>query len=174
MGSDRFRSSALSASKADHTSRWPALLSRAVPQRPAEEFPRRRFRQLVPEFDFPGTLVGRDSLTAKGNDLPRLRLRATLLQRNKGLHRLPSIRIGHADHRRFPAGRVLIYRVLDFPRPDLETGRDDHVLLAIHQVKPALLIHDGDIARSKVAVVKSALGLAGLVPVTRAHEWTLQ
>ena len=68
------------------------------------------------------------------------------LQADDGLDRLAAIRVGDADDGRLAHGRMLIEHLLDLARPDLEARRDDHVLRAVDEIEPALLVHEADVA----------------------------
>ena len=68
------------------------------------------------------------------------------LQADHGLDRLAAIRVGDADDGGLAHGRMLVQHFLDLARPDLEARRDDHVLRAVDEIEPALLVHEADVA----------------------------
>ncbi len=68
------------------------------------------------------------------------------LQADHGLDGFSAISIRHADDGCFADGRVLVQHFLYFARPHLEARRDDHVLRAIDEVEPAVLVHEADVA----------------------------
>src|ERR1035437_10235030 len=53
------------------------------------------------------------------------------------------------------------------PWPHFVTGRDDHVLLAVHQVEPAVLVHEADVASEQLTTGQAFRGCLWVVPVAR-------
>lgn len=62
-----------------------------------------------------------------------------------------------------------VEHVLDLPRPDLEAGGVDHVLLAVDDVEPAVGVHESDVAGAQFATGEGLGGLRGQTPVARYH-----
>ncbi len=60
---------------------------------------------------------------------------------------------------------MLIQHLLDLARPDLEPGRDDHVLRAVDEVEPAVLVHEPDVAGLQPGSRQRLRRLLGLLPV---------
>jgi len=71
----------------------------------------------------------------------------------------------HRNASGFAHGGMLVQDALHLPRPHLVAAGDDHVLLAVDDVEPALLVHEPDVTGVQVASGQRVLGLLRLVPV---------
>src|SRR3954469_14828785 len=145
---------------------------RLVAQLPAQDLAGDRLRDLVDDLDLPGILVRRHPLLAESDELLGFGAPSGL-EADEGLDRLPTVGIRNPDHAALPDGRVLVEHVLDLAWPDLEAGRDDHVLLPVDQVEPALGVHEPDITGVQSSPGQRLRRLLGLVPVPRHHARAL-
>ena len=68
------------------------------------------------------------------------------LQLDHRLHRLAPLLVGHADHGAVLHRRVAPDHPLDLDGEDVEPARDDHVLLAVHDVDEAVVVLVADVA----------------------------
>ncbi len=73
--------------------------------------------------------------------------------------------MGDAHGHCLPDPVDFVQDLVDLPRVDVVAGRDDHVLLAVHDVEVALLVHVGDVAGVEPVVANGAGGLVRQVPV---------
>ncbi len=131
----------------------------------ARELADRRARQFIDEFE-----RGRDLVLAELAGEKRFKL----IQRegvgagaqfDESFRRLAAVFVGNSDHDHFLHAGVLVDRLLDHLRIDVEAAGDDHVLLAVDQIEIAVRIHVADIAGQKAAVSKSFRGFLRPVPV---------
>ncbi len=60
--------------------------------------------------------------------------------------------------------------LFDVGRIDVEPACDDHVLLAVHDVKVPVLVHFGNVAGIEPAVLEDVAGLGGHIPVALHHH----
>src|SRR6185312_16445970 len=127
-----------------------------------------RLRQLVAELDLRGQLELGEFFLEEVNQLGRARL-FPILQLDERLGRLAAVRVGNADDGDLGHGRMLVERILDPPRIDLETRGVDHVLDAIDDEDVALRVHVADIAGAEEAAHEAVLGVLRLVPVASHH-----
>ena len=86
-------------------------------------------------------------------------------QFDEGLGRLAAIGVGDADHDHFLHRGMLVDRLLDHLRIDVEAAGDDHVLLAVDQIEIAVLVHVADVAGEKPVADESLGGFLRPVPV---------
>src|SRR4029077_11984989 len=109
----------------------------------------------LPIFDVVAQLLG-------GDDGPRL----------EG-HRRPDLlaegRMRQADHGGLGDGGVVVQRLLDLPRVDVVAAADDQVLLPVHDVEVAVLVHPGQVTGVEPAVADRLGGRLGAMPVTLHH-----
>src|SRR5579883_3080563 len=68
---------------------------------------------------------------------------------------------------------MLVDRLLDHLRIDIEAAGEDHVLLAVEDEEIAVVIHDADVAGEKTAIRKSCGGFLRPVPVALHHVLAL-
>src|SRR5262245_21347153 len=61
------------------------------------------------------------------------------------------VRVWNADHSSFQNRRTRVKHALNFRRVDVEATYDNHVLLSLHDVRVAVLIHASYIARVEPA-----------------------
>src|SRR5213592_1282712 len=116
-----------------------------VAQLAAQDLPARGLGQLVDELDLPRVLVRGHALLAVGDE--RLLVDAfTGDERHVGLDGLAAVGVGDADDGRLADGLVPVQDVLDLARPDLVARGHDHVLLAVDEVEPAVLVHETHVA----------------------------
>src|SRR5690606_3273082 len=94
-------------------------------------------------------------------------------QTDVGLHGFSPVRVGNSDHRSFSNRRMAVEDVFDFPGPDLVPGSVDHVLLAVHDVEPALRVHEADVPGVQSTVANAGFGLLRVVPVLRDDHGAL-
>jgi hypothetical protein len=90
-------------------------------------------------------LVGRHALAGERSNLVGRHV-LPRLQADDGLDRLAAIRVGNPNDGRFADGRVLIEHFFNLARPDLEPRSDEHVLLAVDEIEPAVLVQEDDVA----------------------------
>ena len=90
-------------------------------------------------------------------------------QTDHGLDRLAPIRVGHADRGRLAYRRMLVEDVLDLPGPDLVAGDVDLVLFSVHQIEPAVCVHEPDVTRPEPPAGDRLLGLVWFPPVAGHH-----
>ena len=121
---------------------------------------------VIDEFDGARVLVRRHALPAEGDQ--RLRVDGVAnAQRDEGLHRLPAICVGLPDDGGLAHGVMGVEHVLHLPRPHLVAAGHDHVLLAVHQIEPAVFVHIADVTGQQSPVFEGGRGLFGLTPVAR-------
>src|SRR6266481_418295 len=94
-------------------------------------------------------------------------------QLDEGLGGLAPVGIRNADHQRFLDVRVLVDRLLDHLRVDVEAARKDHVLLAVENEEVAVFIHGADVAAQETAVRKGSSRFIRPVPVALHHVLAL-
>src|SRR5712692_2017167 len=94
-------------------------------------------------------------------------------QLDEGLGGFAPVRIRDPDHQRFLHVRVLVDRLLDHLRIDVEAARKDHVLLAVENEEIAVFVHSPDVAGQKAAVRKGCGRFVRPVPVTLHHVFAL-
>src|SRR5439155_7178828 len=123
-----------------------------------------RLRQLGPEHDLDGDLVGGQIRTAVIDELLRRRRRARA-EHDKGLHDLTFRRMRHSDRRSLQNRGMRVEDVVDLPRVDLEPRDDDHFLLAVDDPEVAVLVHADDVTGEEPAVPNDRGGLLGPLPV---------
>ena len=92
------------------------------------------------------------------------------MEHHRGHRRLPPARIRDAEHRHLEHRLVLDGDLLDVPRIDVHPARDDHVLLPVHEVEIALLVHIAEIARVEPPVHDGPGGQIGALVVPLHHE----
>ena len=68
---------------------------------------------------------------------------------------------------------VLVEHLFDVSRVDVKAAGDDHILLAVHDAKVAVLVHAGDIARVQPAILEDVGRLLRHVPVAFHHLGSL-
>jgi len=64
---------------------------------------------------------------------------------------------------------MLVVRFIDITGIDVESAADNHILLAVHDVEVAVLIHRGDIARVAPAVSEQSRGFLRFVQIALGH-----
>src|SRR5262249_29620542 len=80
-----------------------------------------------------------------------------------------AIRVRDTDHQRLLDIRVLVDRLLDHLRINIEATRKDHVLFAVENEEVAICIHDADVAGEKAAVRESGRRIVWPIPVALHH-----
>src|SRR5215475_4237788 len=90
-------------------------------------------------------------------------------QLDEGLGGFAPVRIFNPDHQGFLDVRVLVNRLFNDLRIDVETAGNDHVLLAVDNEKIAVFVHGADVAGEKTAVRESCGRLVGPAPVALHH-----
>ena len=86
-------------------------------------------------------------------------------QRHIGLGRLAAIGVGDADDDAFGDIGVLVDRLFDLRRIDVEAARQDHVLAAVHKREIAAIIHPAHVAGQEPAIGEGSGVLRRAVPV---------
>src|SRR5882757_8096798 len=143
-----------------------------VAQFAAQDFSDIGLRQIGPELDLLGDLVGGELRAAIFDHLFCGEVRVLL--DDEGLDRLARSGVLDADHRAFQHARMARDHFLDLVRIDVEARDQDHVLLAVHDLGVTLRVHHADVAGAEIAVRGHHLcGLVRPVPVTRHHLRTL-
>ena len=85
---------------------------------------------------------------------------------DKSLRRLAAILVGDADDRHFLHGGVLVNRLLDPARIDVEARAEDEILDAVDDIGEAVAIHVGDVAGAEKFAHKGRRGFLGLLPIS--------
>src|SRR6266566_3357054 len=118
-------------------------------------------------------LVVRQALLAKLDQLLRCNLvLKPVLESNIGSDCLTSVSVWYTDHASFAHGGMLVQNILYLAWPDLVARGDNHILLAVNQVKPAFCIHFGNITGIEVAVTNGIGSFFWLFPVARDDFWS--
>src|SRR6185437_11307991 len=129
-------------------------------------------RQAVDEADDPRRLEGGDLRLHERDDLllefgSRDGAGGGLDERG---HRLPHLRVGHADDRDVVDGRVQREHVLGFLRVDVDAAGDDRERLAVGEEQEAVLVEVADVAEGGPVGVVPVLGSPGLIRVVVVGE----
>src|SRR5664280_2397279 len=138
-----------------------------IPLLPAQNLAADGLGQLGQDLDLARALVRRHPPAAVVDQLPLTR-RTTGLQADVSLHRLTPVGVRDADDPGLADRRMGVEDVLDFPRPHLEAGRVDHVLLPVDDVEPAVGVHEADVTGEQPTAGDGGVGCS---PVTSA-SWT--
>ena len=80
-------------------------------------------------------------------------------------------RVGDTHQRGIGYRRVIVKNVLHFGRIDVLAPTDDHVLRAVDDIAPALLVEPRKVAGAHPAVDKGFGGRLGAVPIAFHHHW---
>ena len=104
-----------------------------------------RLRQLLAELDLGGHLDLRDARLQELQDFLGRGLMARP-QLHESLRRLAAIGVGDADDRHLLHGGVLVDRLLDAARIDVEARAKNEVLDAVDDEGEAVAVHVGDVA----------------------------
>src|SRR5712675_2239209 len=137
------------------------------------EFTNAGARQCGADFERGRHLVAADFVSQEIAQRVERQGRCAGPQLDEGLGGFAPVRIRDADHERFFHVRVLIDRLLDHLRINVEAARKDHVLLAVENEEVAVFIHGADVAAQKTAVRKSRGRFVRPVPVALHHVLAL-
>src|SRR4029077_15854667 len=100
--------------------------------------------------------------------------RGTLLQLDEGFRRLAAVLVSDTDYRHLLDRRVLVDRLLENARIDVEAAAQQHVLGAVDDENEAVLIHVADVASAEETVKRRHLGRRiRPVPIAFHHIWAL-
>jgi hypothetical protein len=91
-------------------------------------------------------------------------LSCRILPDDHHLDRLAGTRVGHADGAAFENARMRRQHAFDLVRIDVETGHQDHVLLAVGDGDDAVLIHVPDVAGGQPAVAQHLAAVSAGLP----------
>ncbi len=136
-----------------------------VAQFVAREFADRRARQFVDEIERRRNFVLAELAGEECLELVQRERIGAGAQLDKGLRRLAAVIVGNADHDHFLHRGMVIDRLLDHLRIDVEAAGDDHVLLAVDQIEIAVTVHVADIAGQEAVADKGLRGFLRPVPV---------
>src|SRR5438876_668963 len=141
------------------------LLAGLVPQLTTEVFAGSRLGQFLHNLDAPWIFVIRHALLTKIYQLFRGHVLNPALQSDKRHDGFTAIRIGLADHGGLTNGWMLVEDIFNLARPHLVPGGDDHILLAINDIEPALFVHLRNIPGVEIAITDSICRLFRFLPV---------
>src|SRR4029077_1227904 len=100
--------------------------------------------------------------------------RGTLLQLDEGFRRLAAVLVSDTDYRHLLDRRVLVDRLLENARIDVEAAAQQHVLGSVDDENEAVLIHVANIASAQETVERRHLGRRFRpAPIAFHHIWAL-
>src|SRR4051794_12575572 len=134
-------------------------------QLPLGELADRRMRQVRPDLERGRQFVTAELVGQEGPQRIERERRRAFPQRDIRFRSLSAIGVGHRDHGGLAHVRVLVDRVLDDARIDVEAAGDEHVLLAVNDGEAPVLGHEPDVAGQEPAVDEGARVLLRPVPV---------
>src|SRR3984957_17046981 len=125
-------------------------------------------RQIGHQVDFDRAFVGREPFVTETRELcyidPEARFR-----RDESDDRLASIGVRRTDNSGFANTREAVENVLHLARPDLEARGGNHVLLAVDEIEPAVLVKEAYVAGMHPAAGENLGRLDRLAPVAGHH-----
>src|SRR5258707_574564 len=130
-------------------------------------------RQCGADFEGGRHLMATDLVNQEIAQRVKRQGRCAGLELDEGLGGFAPVGILDADHQRFFHVRVLVDRLLDHLRIDVEAARKDHVLLAVENEEVAVFIHGADVAAQKTAIRKGCGRFVRPVPVALHHVLAL-
>src|SRR5690606_4347862 len=143
------------------------FLAQLVAQRSAQDLADIRLGELAAEIHPLRHLVSRELLAAVVDDL--LLGDVVVLPDDEERHDLARSLVRLRDGRDLEHAWMRRGDAFDFVRIDVETGYEDHVLLAILDVHEAFFVHATDITRSQPIPEHDLRGLVRTVPVASHH-----
>src|SRR5712691_6998493 len=122
------------------------LLTGLIAQLPAQEFASRRLGKLLQNLNMPGIFIICHALLTKVDQLLGCDLSLKpAFKGNIGYDRFAPVSVWHTHHTGFTHGRMLVKDILYLAWPHFEPRSNNHILLTVNQVKPALFVHSGNI-----------------------------
>src|SRR5712664_1047708 len=141
------------------------LRRQLIAQFVARKLADRRPRQVIDEIECRGNLVLAKLAGEECLELVQREGHGAVAQFDKSLRRLAAVIVRYADHDHFLHRGVLIDRLLDHLRLDIEAAGTARVLLAIDQKEITVLVHVADVAGPETVADESLRGFPRPVPV---------